>query len=156
MDKNNDNIEVTSSACVWESFFSCVEDDEDGEVGDALFRDKESLFSTMIFAKLVFYFELDATKGGISELNTALPFQIRMLGGTIVDCIDDPKITHVVRHHNEVLDRNAVRLQVSGGFDGSKKNKMVYRQYVTYGWVRKCISSKALVSTLIVSASDNK
>ena len=155
MDKNNDqnsNVAATSSACVWKSFFSCVEDDEDGEVGDALFRDKESLFSDMIFAKLVFYFELDATKEDISELNTALPFQIRMLGGTIVDCIDDPKITHVVRRHNKVLDRNAVRLQESDSFDGSEKNNMVYRQYVSYGWVRKCISSKALVSTLIISA----
>ena len=141
------------SATAWRKFFKTVNNDDDGSVADLLLNNNESVFQSMIFAKLVFYLEMDTTNENNNVSYTSLPFQIRMYGGTIVESINNSKITHVVKCHNNDSIRHAIRLDdVNGSSDDDEENdnnNMQFRQYVNVDWVKKCISEKMLVSTLL-------
>ena len=105
----------------------------------------------MVFAKLVFFLEKDTVIENNNILYAALPYQIRMYGGTVVRSVDDSTITHVVKCHDNDLagtdayNRIPIRICDDGDFEDN--NNMRYRQYVNVEWVEKCISEKKLIST---------
>ena len=119
------------SATAWRNFFKTVNNDDDGSVADLLLNNNASAFQSMVFAKLVFYLEMDSTNENNNVSYTSLPFQIRMYGGTIVESINNSKITHVVKCHNN--DSIIIRLDdVNGGSDDDEENdnnNMQFRQY---------------------------
>ena len=144
--------DFSSSASTWKTFFSTINDDNyDGSAADILLNDSSSEFKSMIFAKLVFFLEKDTIIENNNILYAALPYQIRMYGGTVVCSVDDSTITHVVKYNEnflagtETYNRKPIRICNDGDFEDN--NNMQYRQYVNVEWVEKCISEKMLIST---------
>ena len=134
------------------TFFSTINDEnDDGSAADILLNDISSEFKSMIFAKLVFFLEKDTIIEKNNILYAALPYQIRMYGGTVVSSVDDSTITHVVKYNEndvaetETYNRKPIRICNDDVFEDN--NNMQYRQYVNVEWVEKCISEKMLIST---------